>query len=335
MSRIAKVALAAWVLGGPVGCANEHDIHVMDHEDAFFQEGTDMVDILWVVDDSNSMANEQYKVAAGMEQFIFAIVSAEDVDLHLGVVSTDMDLATEDRGLLVGDPAYVTRDDSDYLVEFMERVQVGTQGSDKERGLQAAYHALTDATALSHNDGFLRPEAVLALVFVSDENDCSDDNWLDDDMSGALCYDISEQLVPTASYIRKFQAIKGIGGRVVASSIVGPSVSEGCDESWPGKRYTTLADELDGASGNICDSDYGDVMDEIGSRITAPQRSFYLSYTPVQDTLVVWVDDVEVEADESWGWVYDEDLVSIDFMGDYVPEFGTTIVVEYDIAGSK
>jgi len=308
---------------------------VMDHEDAFHQEGTDMVDILWVVDDSNSMANEQFKVAEGMEQFLFALGANEDVDLHLGVVSTDMDLATEDRGLLLGEPAYITRDDTDYLWDFMERVQVGTQGSDKERGLQAAYHALTDEDALAHNDGFLRDDAVLALVFVSDENDCSDDNWLDDDMSGALCYDIADQLVPTAEYIRSFQNIKGVGGRVVASTIVGPQVSEGCEESWPGKRYSTLAEELDGAQGNICDTDYSEVMDEIGSSITAPQRSFYLTYTPVQDTLVVYVDDVEVESDETWGWVYDDALVSVDFLGDYVPEFGTTVSVSYDIAGSK
>jgi hypothetical protein len=317
------------------GCANEHDIHVMDFEDSFYQAGTDMVDMLWVVDDSNSMANEQFKVAEGFEQFIFAMGLAEDaVDFHLGVVTTDMDEDYEDRGLLVGDPAYLTRDD-DYLPEFMQRVQVGTQGSDKERGLQAAYHALTDADALDYNDGFLRGEAVLALIFVSDENDCSDDNFLTDDMAGSLCYDINDKLTSTAEYIRRFQAIKGIGGRVVASTIVGPEVADGCDESWPGKRYMTLANELDGVNGNICDADYNAVMDDIGSRITAPQRTFYLSYSPVQESLVVYVDDEEIVGDDRLGWVYDDEFVSVGFDGDYVPEFGSSITIQYDIAGSK
>ncbi len=330
--RVAITSLLASLL---VGCANEHDITRMDTEDVFYQGGTDEVDILWVVDDSHSMANEQFKVAEGMERFLFAMGVNEDVDFHLGVVTTDMDVDTEDRGLLVGEPVYLTRDDQDYLLDFMDRVQVGTHGSDKERGLQAAYHALSNEDALAFHDGFMRPEAVLALVFVSDENDCSDDNWLDDEMSGSLCYDVADKLVATAEYIRRFQDIKGIGGRVVASTIVGPEVTEGCDDSWPGKRYMTLAQELDGVNGNICDSDYSEVMDDIGSRITAPQRSFYLSYTPVQDSLAVYVDDVEVEPDAFVGWTYDDEFVSVDFDGDYVPEFGTTVVVQYDIGGSK
>jgi hypothetical protein len=325
------IALAAL----SVGCGNEHDIHVMDFEDSFYQSGTDMVDMLWVIDDSNSMANEQFKVAGGFEQFIFAMGLAEDmVDFHLGVITTDMDTANEERGLLVGEPAYLTRDD-DYLFDFMDRVQVGTQGSDKERGLQAAYHALTDPDALDQNDGFLRGEAVLALIFVSDENDCSDDNWLSDDMAGSLCYDINDKLTSTAEYIRRFQAVKGIGGRVVASTIVGPEVAEGCDESWPGKRYMTLANELDGVNGNICEADYNAIMDDIGSRITAPQRTFYLSYTPVEESLAVFVDEEEIVADDRLGWVYDDEFVSVEFEGDYVPEFGSTITIQYDIAGNK
>lgn len=326
------VAIAAALL---VGCANEHDYQRMDWEDAFYQAGTDMVDILWVIDDSNSMANEQMKVAQGFTQFIFAMGTAEDeVDFHLGVVTTDMDEENEDRGLLVGEPPYLTRDDN-YLPMFMERVQVGVLGSDKERGLQAAYHSLSDPDALDYSDGFLRSEAVLALVFVSDENDCSDDNWLSDDMKGALCYEITDKLTSTAEYIRRFQGLKGIGGRVVASTIVGPEVSEGCDESWPGKRYMTIGDQLDGINGNICESGYDQLIQDIGSRIGAPQRTFYLTYRPVEDSLTVYVDDELIEPDLGEGWAYDDEFISVGFHGDYVPEFGSTISIAYDIGGGK
>ncbi len=334
MSRLP--ALASVVLGVLlVGCAPEHEITRLDFEDSFYQSGTDMADILWVIDDSNSMANEQEKVAQGFNRFIFAMGAAEDeVDFHLAVTSTDMDEANPERGLLIGDPPYLTRDD-DYLPMFIERVQVGVDGSDKERGLQAAYHAVSDPDALDHNDGFLRGDAVLALVFVSDENDCSDDNWLTDDMDGGLCYDINDKLVSTAEYIRRFQGIKGIGGRVVASTIVGPDVSEGCDASWPGKRYMTIGSELDGVNGNICESEYGELIHDIGTRIGAPQRTFYLTHRPVETSLVVYVDDEVVEADFDAGWMYDDEFVSVSFQGDYVPEFGTTVHIAYDIGGSK
>ncbi len=315
------------------GCANEHDIMRMDFEDTYYQEGTDMVDLLWVIDNSNSMANEQGKVARGFDMFRQAMGLAENViDFHLGVVTTDMDEANPERGLLVGDPPYLT-DTEGYMEAFMERVQVGTDGSDKERGLQAAYHALTDPEALELNGDFLREDAVLAMIFVSDENDCSDENFLTDDMAGSLCYDIKDKLIPTAEYIRMFQAVKGIGGRVVASTIVGPDVSEGCEESWPGKRYMTLADELDGVNGNICDADYNAIMDSIGSRITSPQRTFYLSYRPVEDSIIVLVDDEEIANDEATGWHYDDEYVSVGFAGDYYPDFGSLIQVGYDIGG--
>ncbi len=335
MSRIPTTVAAAAALALAVGCAPEHAITRLDHEDAFYQAGTDMVDILWVIDNSNSMANEQLKVAQGFNQFINAMgFASQEVDFHLAVTTTDMDEENPDRGMLVGDPPYLTRDD-DYLPLFMERVQVGVDGSDKERGLQAADHALTDPDALEHADGFLREEAVLALIFVSDENDCSDENWLTDDMEGGLCYNINDKLVSTAEYIRRYQGAKGIGGRVVASTIVGPDVSEGCDASWPGKRYMTIGTELDGINGNICDAEFGEIIGDIGDRIGAPQRSFYLTHRPVEDSLVVYIDDEPIETDPDQGWIYDDEFVSVDFDGQYVPDFGSTIVIAYDIGGSK
>lgn len=312
------------------GCASDHDIHRVDYDDVFYQEGTDQADILFVVDDSISMADEQVLVAEGFDRFIWA-VGETDVDFHLGVVTTDMDESNEERGLLVGDPIYLTPDD-DYVGGFMSRVRVGTEGSDKERGLQAALHALTDNDALDYNDGFLREDAVLALVFVSDENDCSDDNAIADSEEGEVCYDEDAALVSIATYVRKFAGLKGVDGRVVASAIVGPEARDGCESSWPGLRYMTVADKLDGAVGNICETDYGDILDDIGSRISGLTRVFYLSYPAVEDTLLVLVDDEEIAQDPDAGWSYDDEFYAVRFDGDYVPDFGSTITIGYDIA---
>jgi len=316
------------------GCVSDNDISRLGQIDTFLQEGTDRVDILWVVDNSISMSNEQEKVAAGFQQFIVGMNMSEYADFHLGIVTTDMDLSNPEAGLLIGDPPYLTRDDA-YVADFMGRVMVGTEGSDKERGLQAAYTALTDPDALAHNGDFLRTEAVLALVFVSDENDCSDNNWLDDEQDGALCYDIDEQLVPTADYIRRFHGLKGPGGRVVASGIIGPPVSEGCEHSWPGKRYQAVSQELEGVEGNICETDYLVIMDEIGARISAPQRTFYLTYPAIEETLVVEVDGALVEAEGGAVWLYDPEYARVDFVGEYAPEFGSTIDIAYDIAPTR
>jgi hypothetical protein len=319
------------VLALLLACASDHDLARVEATDSYFQEGTDRVDILWVVDDSISMSNEQTKVAQGFQQFIAGMNMSADADFHLGIINTDMDDSNPERGLMIGDPPYLTRDDA-YVAEFMARVQVGTDGSDKERGLQAAEFALSDPTALAHQEGFLRDEAVLALVFVSDENDCSDENWLSDEQDGSLCYDIHEQLVPVADYIRSYQGLKGPDGRVVVSAIVGPPVEDGCEQSWPGTRYQTVARELDGVEANICESDYLVIMDEIGARISSPQRTFFLTHPAVEDTLEVYVDDALVDPDPMEGWEYDGTLAAVSFPGDYVPAFGSVIEISYDIA---
>ena len=53
-------------------------------------------------------------------------------------------------------------------------MNVGTGGAGKEQGLRAALLAVTDRHRDGQNAGFLRPAQKLAVVIVSDEDDCSD-----------------------------------------------------------------------------------------------------------------------------------------------------------------
>ncbi len=309
-----------------LGCAPDNHINVLGQTDLFYQEGASSVDILWVVDDSISMQNEQQQVAAGFRDFIAAL-QQENVDFQLGVVTTDMDLDNPLRGQLLGTPAVLTPED-DYIPLFEERVLVGTSGSDKERGLQAAASVL-----IGDEQDFVRDDAGLAVIFVSDENDCSDENSIPDDADGMRCYDEPDVRVPVQRYIDDLLSLKG-DQRLSVSSIIGPTVSEGCEDSWPGLRYQSVSERLNGLLGNICEADYTDLMGQIGERITDPIRTFYLDYTPIEDTLEVSVDDELIEADPRHGWTYNAELNTINFDGTWVPPFESTIAVSYNIAGS-
>ena len=90
-------------------------------------------------------------------------LEASATDFHLGVINTSFEPTDPDRGVLLGNPPYLTAQDAGYVAEFKSRVQVGISGADKERGLQAAAHALSPAMALGANAGFLRPETVQAF----------------------------------------------------------------------------------------------------------------------------------------------------------------------------
>ena len=144
-----------------------------------------------------------------------------------------------------------------------------------------------------------------------------------------------DQMIPVVDYIRAFQELKSDGGRVVASSIVGPPAAEACDGTWYGSRYDTFSQKAaDGLTENVCESDYGTIMEDLGERLIGSTRVFYLDYFAVSDSIFVWIDGEELERSDTHGWNYDSEVAAIRFDGTYVPEsvakskFTTTFWIE-------
>jgi hypothetical protein len=154
-------------------------------------------DILFVVDDSGSMKAEQDLLAAGFSQFIDQLANLPvKGSFQIGVTTTSVDYPVVDttspqgyslvtrypsgqsypQGALVASSGKKILDASSptLVPDFQANVNVGTSGSGKEQGLRAALLAVTDRIADGANNGFLRPGARLAIIIVSDEDDCSD-----------------------------------------------------------------------------------------------------------------------------------------------------------------
>lgn len=332
MSRGSLFLIAAVTLSTLSACTPENALDRNKFTDVFSQEPTADVDILWVVDNSSSMDNEQQLVADGFEAFISTIEDT-NINFHIGVITTDMDSTNTDRGVLVGDPPYLTPDD-DYITLFEDRVRLGVDGSDQEKGLAAALEALTEPKASGANAGFLREEAVLSIIFVADEDDCSDSDRMAG-MGGDACYNNEDLLDPVKDYIDAYKAIKtGVETRVIASGIIGPDVEEDCPESWPGHRYRSVSEGLSGIVGSICESDYSNIMDQMGLAASGVLTVFQLSNVPVVETLEVGVDDQLIPEDPETGWNYDDVYYTIRFDGSYVPPRGSTVTITYEIAGA-
>jgi hypothetical protein len=170
---------------------------------------TSYVDILFVVDNSGSMAQEQEALARGFpgffdELFAAAAEKSIDVSMNVGVVDTDMGtmgfpVSTcsnpdgGDNGCLLNTPnpavggcavAYPTflnrqLTDDTYSIEqvthdFTCMATLGTSGCGFEQQFEAARKALIDNTAFSGcNRGLIREGSVVGVLFVSDEDDCS------------------------------------------------------------------------------------------------------------------------------------------------------------------
>lgn len=167
--------------------------------DLFQQVSVRKVDILWVVDSSGSMAPKQARLAANFNGFIQQLVNATiPIDFHIGVVTTDTDdpatrgaLRTWQLSPRSGDYIACTPQPTggslcntsgsvdggtvSAVAAFNQMALVGVQGSAQERGLLAAYLALTNPANLSTGgtERFVRSDAALYVVVVSDEDDAS------------------------------------------------------------------------------------------------------------------------------------------------------------------
>lgn len=311
-----------------LSCVSDQGIYLMDGHDQFTQRGTSYVDILWVIDNSNSMASEQELVSEGFQNFVYAVAPTNNAGVQMGVITTDMDADNADRGALLGDPAILTQAEN-FVGNFIQRVQVGVEGSDMERGLEAAWFALTDPSVANRNAGFLREDANLAVIFITDENDCSDEGGLPAGAEGRTCYEAIDKLVPVNEYVDRFNSLKGEGLYAIVGGILGPSVEDGCQDSWPGHRYSTIIEQTGGVEGNICETDYRGMMTELGNRIVGPMTVFTLTEVPIPDSIEVVVGDTEIP--EGW-WLWDEEYNTIRFDGTYVPDWGSVIYVDYTIA---
>jgi hypothetical protein len=324
----------AWVglVGVLAACKQDTGITERTGEDSWVQAPTNEVDILFVIDNSHSMAEEQALTASGFTSFITQIEET-GTDFHVAAITTSFDDADVDKGKFLGEPTVLTLDTSDYVAKFAERVQVGTTGSDLESGLEASEYALSSLMTTGYNTGFLRSSAYLLLIVVSDENDCSDEGALGPDANNTDCYDPEQDdlLVPVSQYADSFKNLKDDSAMVQVGMIIGPNASEGCDTAAPGFRYMEFAGLMGGLVGSICDADYSDILYDLGLNATGLVTSFELSDVAQPETLQVWVDEIEVFEDTINGWTYDAETNYLTFHGTGVPARGSSVTATYTI----
>src|SRR5919106_2762138 len=141
--------------------------------DTYTQQSAARVDVLWVVDNSESMEGEQQNLARNFQSFIELFVRGA-IDYRIAVTTTDI---FTHEGRFVGNPAILSPQTGNVITAFQNNIRVGISGSAFEAGLDAAELALNNRKRLNaltlQAPEFLRPEAYLYLIFVSDEEDNS------------------------------------------------------------------------------------------------------------------------------------------------------------------
>ncbi len=330
--------------------------------DTYTQQAASKIDVLWVVDNSGSMAPRQENLAKNFQAFINEF-SANSVDYRIGITTTDI---FKEAGKFVGNPKVLTPQTPNVAAAFAANVKVGINGAPYEVGLEAAHLALesnlaANAAAVTTcqkacsptvpacpsqcetnaNFVFLRPDAYLYIIFVSDEDDKSSQD--------------------TRYFYRYLETVKGIGndGMVATAAIMGDVPSNSCGAT-PGLKYKALSDLTGGEVGSICDANFADTLKKLASNAVGLKRKFALQMKPNVETLKVFIKypcnaSAEVTAhcasvDTSFcadadpaslnlkctavqggadGWAYEVDNNVVYFSGESVPGLHSQIELQY------
>jgi len=297
-----------------IGQPNPPDLSTPVKLDRIVQTTVPAVDVLWVVDNSCSMDEEQTALAANFPKFMQFFMDS-GLDYHVGVVSTDMD-DFDHKGKLQPDPWSGVRIIDPSVAEpipvFQRMADLGTWGAADEKGRAAAWSALVTQRDLA-NAGFLREDAFLSIVVISDE----------DDYSG-------NSPVTLPNFINFLTDLKPSSDMVSFSSIVGPPGN--CPTAELGSEYLAVSDAIGGIEWSICDSNWDQVLQELGMQAAGLRREFFLSEVPVADSVAVWVVDNGTRNDFVNGldFSYDRSRNSVLFSS-YIPNPLSEVFIEYQV----
>jgi len=281
--------------------------------DQYMQEGNNSTDILFTIDNSCTMIQEQTAMAVNFAAFL-QIIQALDIDYHLGVTSTDIPL---DQGYLQGSVTVVNNSTPDPGAEFSANVNLGTSGDYIEQGFESAHLALEMADNGTGNTGFLREDAGLRIIFVSDEQDQSS-------ASGPAGWAVGD-------YVSWFQSLKPNPDYLILSDITGGMAGcQGAGGSAEAATEYVLATAMTGGiSASICDPNWVSTLSALGWLSQSFADTFELSQTPVENTIELRLNDVLVYV----GWIYDSALNAVVFDSSHVPDNGDVIEISYTVVG--
>jgi hypothetical protein len=291
-----------------------------------FTQSNGVVDVLWIIDDSGSMADERLILGGDFQGFLDELVAIHS-DYQIGVTS----LNALDKGGLKASVTVapglriITNATSNAAAVFQELTTYPASRVRWDQGLRMGELALSPPNTApgGTNDGFVRTNAALAVIVVTNGEDAS---YGDPDY-----------------YTRFYQGVKGPGNqRLTTFSTLGGDLPNGCTPAVdmgklggmapPATRYASVSFGTAGVVGSICDSDFAGTLLRIVQALNTLRKVFPLTLPPAIGTLTVTVNGAVIPQSVVNGWQYQASTNSVVFLGAFIPPPGAQIQILYAIA---
>ncbi|MGZ3772627.1 MAG: hypothetical protein ACXVCY_10400 [Pseudobdellovibrionaceae bacterium] len=345
-----KAIITASALAMLAGCNKSTDSFSLLKDSASFKQQAVFVpkkiDILWVVDNSGSMKTSQQNLAANFQSFINRF-NQKNYDFHMAVTVTDawekdfdptsIKSRIKDGAVLQKYPTRTETHSGVFVIDqntpnmsniFVTNVTQGTLGNGDERPFESFKQTLLDPW----NVDFRRPEAFLAIIIVSDEEDFS---WSSPNLNESYT---NPNLYSVQSYVDFLDSFtnKAVYGNNYAVSVIDVTdqacksqlTTDGFLDRKVAVRLPQLANLTSGVVGSLC-SDFGNTLDIISSNIIQLSSVFKLEQEPQVDTIKVTVDGASIPNDGTNGWTYNATDLTITFHGSSVPGANSNIQINF------
>lgn len=269
------------------------------------------VDIVVIMDNSSSMADEMVEMGNHFNQFIGQLDS-NGLDWQLGIITTDVkkDGVKRDGRLLElnGLPGqYIINSSMNSTLAdtlFKNTIQMETNGSGDELGIMAAKRAVErafDGTPNSApNAQLFRSDATLAFLVVSDAYDPSTTpkafiDTVKAKMGAQKVFAFHSIVVPESSYTDPN-----------ASSIPSADPCRKYRESikFDGRTYHDLSEQTGGIKGSICTSNYTSQLAAMGRKTVELVSAVTLDCQPVDSNADGKVDKNDIQITLTGGAPY-------------------------------
>ena len=268
---------------------NEGEIWV----DSFTQHmSIDGIDILWVVDRSGSMSRYNSELLAGVEAMLLALPVS---DWRLVMISADPDRAVTSNVFPL-----VPGDDVDDAAAMLATLTTAPY----EEGFNSVYQYMNNN---AYSSTWMRPDAGLLVVFVSDEEEQSDIEY------------------PAVSDFMSWYQSQRMGSVFMASVVNQDPATTLC--GFPpsmidvGERYMEATGMLGGIVVDICDTDWSPGVTDATHSIE-PIESVNLTHKAETDSIRVFIN-----GSLSYDWYYIESENTVYFT--VTPSAGQLVEIGY------
>ena len=265
------------------------------------------LDMLLIIDNSNSMLSDNQKLAAKLSTFVTNLKNSQ-IDWQMCVtVTSQLTVSGSPKwGASVLWSNYVApagvsnwvlkpgaTNLSNIFSDTINSIGAGWAGTDDERGLKAAWwHLWNGDPRYSGNSGCYRNDAALSMILISDEDERSIGGRIAEQYYANEYQPLENDDLP-ATITGQVQDIFGVNKRFSFNSIIVKpddrtcmaSQDAGGSKSHFGNNYAQLSTMTAGGIGSICDADFSTSLNYFKDVIQTSINSFPLECAPYQGVI--------------------------------------------------